>query len=181
MQTTKLYVEYIVIGMESLVWIVLLVLMCLGKSSLVFFDYCIQNLLTSIFMIGACYVLGLLTDRVADRLTDKKKRRIKNRYPIKASTSILVWEKVKQDTFAAFTLSRIRILRSTMVNSAVIGVAGMLVSFCVYCNGILGILSLVFFEIMALIAWQAHTSFLINYYRKTQNLERDMANEEEKI
>ena len=57
MQTTKLYVEYIVIGMESLVWIVLLVLMCLGKSSLVFFDYCIQNLLTSIFMIGACYVL----------------------------------------------------------------------------------------------------------------------------
>ena len=38
MQTTKLYVEYIVIGMESLVWIVLLVLMCLGKSSLVFFD-----------------------------------------------------------------------------------------------------------------------------------------------
>ena len=64
MQTTKLYVEYIVIGMESLVWIVLLVLMCLGKSSLVFFDYCIQNLLTSIFMIGACYVLGLLTDRV---------------------------------------------------------------------------------------------------------------------
>lgn len=93
MQTTKLYVEYIVIGMESLVWIVLLVLMCLGKSSLVFFDYCIQNLLTSIFMIGACYVLGLLTDRVADRLTDKKKRRIKNRYPIKASTSILVWKK----------------------------------------------------------------------------------------
>ena len=82
MQTTKLYVEYIVIGMESLVWIVLLVLMCLGKSSLVFFDYCIQNLLTSIFMIGACYVLGLLMDRVADRLTDKKKRRIKNRYPI---------------------------------------------------------------------------------------------------
>lgn len=181
MQTTKLYVEYIVIGMESLVWIVLLVLMCLGKSSLVFFDYCIQNLLTSIFMIGACYVLGLLTDRVADRLTDKKKRRIKNRYPIKASTSILVWEKVKQDTFAAFTLSRIRILRSTMVNFAVIGVAGMLVSFCVYCNGILGILSLFFFEIMALIAWQAHTSLLINYYRKTQNLERDMANEEEKI
>lgn len=173
MQTTKLYVEYIVIGMESLVWIVLLALLALGKSALVFFDYCIQNLLTSIFMIGACYVLGLLTD--------KKKRRIKNRYPIKASTSILVWEKVKQDTFAAFTLSRIRILRSTMVNSAIIGVTGMLVSFCVYCNGILGILSLVFFEIMALIAWQAHTSLLINYYRKTQNLERDMANEEEKI
>lgn len=126
-----------------------------------------------------------MTDRVADKLTDKKKRRIKNRYPIKANTSILVWEKVKQDTFAAFTLSRtlsrIRILRSTMVNSALIGAAGMLVSFCVYYNGILGILLLVFFEIMALIAWQAHTSLLINYYGKTQNLERNMANEEEKI
>ena len=180
MQTTKLYVEYIVIVMEALVWIVLFILLLLGKTSLAFFDYCIRNLLTSIFMIGACYVLGLLMDRVADEMTEGKKKRIKSRYPTKASTSILVWEKVKQDAFAVFTLSRIRILRSTMLNSAIIGVTGMLVSFCVYDNGILGILALVFFEIMALIAWQAHTSLLINYYRKTQNLERDMEDEEEK-
>lgn len=180
MQTTKLYVEYIVIGMEVLIWIVLFILMLLGKTSLAFFDYCIRNFLTSIFMIGACYVLGLLMDRVADGMTEGKKKRIKSRYPTKASTSIFVWKKVKQDAFAVFTLSRIRILRSTMLNSAIIGVAGMLVSFCVYDNGILGILALVFFEIMALIAWQAHTSLLINYYRKTRNLERDIEDEEEK-
>lgn len=178
MQTTKLYVEYSVIGMEALVWIVLLVLLIIGKSAVTFLDYCIQIFLTSLFMIGACYVLGLLIDRVADTFTDGKKKRIKRHYPIKASTSITVWQKVKQDTFAEFTLSRIRILRSTMLNFALTGVGAMLVAVYRYHNGRLGLWSMFFFEIMAMVAWQAHTSLLVNYYQKTQKLERDMACEE---
>lgn len=178
MQTTKLYVEYIVIGMEALVWIVLLVLLIIGKTAVVFLDYCIKNLLTSLFMIGACYVLGLLVDRIADTLTDGKKKQIKSHYPIEASTSITVWQKVKQDTFAEFTLSRIRILRSTILNFVLTGVIAMLVAAYRYHNGRLGVWAMIFFEIMAMVAWQAHTSLLVNYYQKTQKLERDMACEE---
>lgn len=174
MQTTKLYVEYIVIGMEAIVWIVLLVLLIIGKSAVTFLDYCIQNFLTSLFMIGACYVLGLLMDRIADTLTDGKKKRIKSHYPIKASTSITVWQKVKQDTFAEFTLSRIRILRSTVLNFALTGGIAMLVAAYRYHNGRLGLWSMIFFGAMAMVARQAHTSLLINYYQKTQKLERDM-------
>lgn len=139
MQTTKLYVEYIVIGMEALVWIVLLVLLIIGKSAVVLLDYCIKNLLTSLFMIGACYVLGLLVDRIADTLTDGKKKQIKSHYPIEASTSITVWPVYR------------------------------------YHNGKLGLWAMIFFEIIAMVAWQAHTSLLITYYQKTQKLERDMA------
>lgn len=173
MQTTKLYVEYIIIGMETLMWIMLLVLLLLGKSVLCFFDYCIRNFLTSIFMIGVCYILGLLTDRVADELTDEKKNSIKRRFPIESSTSILVWEKVKQDTFAAFTLSRIRILRSTALNSLLIGIVGMLVCTFTYHRLMMGMTSIIFFESIAFIAWRSHTNLLINYYKKTQSLELD--------
>ena len=179
MQTTKLYVEYIVIGMETLIWIVLLVLLIIGKSAFAFFDYCIQNLLTSLFMIGACYVLGLLTDRVADTLTDGKKKRIKSHYPIDASTSITVWQKIKQDTFAEFTLSRIRILRSTMLNFVLTGVIGGLVAVYRYRNGVIGLWTIVFCGVIVQVARQAHTSLLINYYQKTQKLELDMARGED--
>lgn len=101
MQTTKLYVEYIIIGMETLIWLGLLILLILGTPVMAIFDYCIQNLLTSIFMLGACYVLGLLVDRVADQLTKKTKEKIKGDYPIEANTSITVWDKIKQGSFAA--------------------------------------------------------------------------------
>lgn len=178
MQTTKLYVEYIIIGMETLVWIILLVLLVLGEATLKFWDYCVQNLLTSVFMIGLCYILGLLTDRVADKLTDEKKKRIKMAFPLEASTSILVWEKIKQDTFAAFTLSRIRILRSTMLNSFLIGIVGMLVASFVYYDMKIGLLSIAFFEGVSIIACQAHKDLLVNYYKKTQNLEYEMKGKE---
>ena len=51
----------------------------------------------------------------------------------------------------------------------------MLVAAYRYHNGRLGLWAMIFFEIMAMIAWQAHTSLLVNYYQKTQKLERDMA------
>lgn len=181
MQTTKLYVEFIIIGMETLVWIMLLILLILGKSVLWFFDYCIQNFLTSIFMIGTCYILGLLTDRVADELADKKKNEIKREFPIEASTSLLVWEKVKQDTFAAFTLSRIRILRSTALNFSLMGIVGMLVCFFTYHRLMIGGLSLIFFESIAFISWRSHTNLLVNYYRKTKNLEFDTKNQKKAV
>lgn len=176
MQTTKLYVEYIVIGMETLIWIALVILLILDQPAIVIFDYCIQNLLTSIFVLGACYVLGLLVDRVADQLTQETKEKIKEQYPIEANTSITIWDKVKQGTFAAVTLSRIRILRSTMLNFAITGLAGMLAAIVVYHNGFLGILTLFGFEVMALIARWAHKSLLVSYYIKTQQIEADLDN-----
>lgn len=176
MQTTKLYVEYIIIGMETLIWLALLILLILGTPAIAIFDYCIQNLLTSIFMLGACYVLGLLVDRVADQLTKKTKEKIKGAYPIEANTSITVWDKVKQGSFAAVSLSRIRILRSTMLNFAITGFVGMLVAIVVYHNGLLCIITLFGFEIMALIAGWAHKSLLESYYSKTQQIEADINN-----
>lgn len=177
MQTTKLYVEYIIIGMETLIWLGLLILLILGTPAIAIFDYCIQNLLTSIFILGACYVLGLLVDRVADQLTKKTKEKIKGDYLIEANTSITVWDKVKQGSFAAVSLSRIRILRSTMLNFAITGFVGMLVAIVVYHNGLLCIITLFGFEIMALIARWAHKSLLESYYSKTQQIEADINNE----
>ena len=117
METTKLYVEYIVAGMETLAIIFLVIFIIIGDAFLPIIKYCIKNIVPSIIMLGWCYILGLIVDRIADIIYDKRKMHIKEKYPIEAETSIIVWEHFKQDAFATFTLSRIRLMRSTALNS----------------------------------------------------------------
>ena len=117
METTKLYVEYIVVGMETLAIIFLVIFIIIGNAFLPIIKYCIKNIVPSIIMLGWCYILGLIVDRIADIIYDKRKMHIKEKYPIEAETSIIVWEHFKQDAFATFTLSRIRLMRSTALNS----------------------------------------------------------------
>ena len=107
METTKLYVEYIVVGMETLAIIFLVIFIIIGNAFLPIIKYCIKNIVPSIIMLGWCYILGLIVDRIADIIYDKRKMHIKEKYPIVAETSIIVWEHFKQDAFATFTLSRI--------------------------------------------------------------------------
>lgn len=105
METTKLYVEYIVVGMETLAIIFLVIFIIIGDAFLPIIKYCIKNIVPSIIMLGWCYILGLIVDRIADIIYDKRKMHIKEKYPIEAETSIIVWEHFKQDAFATFKLT----------------------------------------------------------------------------
>lgn len=77
METTALYVEYIVIGMETLSWIIMTVFIIIGNSFIKILKYCISNILPSIIAIILCYVLGLVTDRIADKLFEKEEKILK--------------------------------------------------------------------------------------------------------
>ena len=103
--------------METLAIIFLVIFIIIGDAFLPIIKYCIKNIVPSIIMLGWCYILGLIVDRIADIIYDKRKMHIKEKYPIEAETSIIVWEHFKQDAFATFTLSRIRLMRSTALNS----------------------------------------------------------------
>lgn len=116
METTKLYVEYIVVGMETLAIIFLVIFIIIGNAFLPIIKYCIKNIVPSIIMLGWCYILGLIVDRIADIIYDKRKMHIKEKYPIVAETSIIVWEHFKQDAFATFTLSRIENIQIELVH-----------------------------------------------------------------
>ena len=86
METTKLYVEYIVVGMETLAIIFLVIFIIIGDAFLPIIKYCIKNIVPSIIMLGWCYILGLIVDRIADIIYDKRKMHIKEKYPIEAET-----------------------------------------------------------------------------------------------
>lgn len=93
------------LGMETLAIIFLVIFIIIGNAFLPIIKYCIKNIVPSIIMLGWCYILGLIVDRIADIIYDKRKMHIKEKYPIVAETSIIVWEHFKQDAFATFTLA----------------------------------------------------------------------------
>lgn len=179
METTSLYVEYIVIGMETLSWIIMSLFIIIGDSFERIVAYCVSNILPSIVTIIVCYILGLVTDRIADRIFEKRRKKIKDDYDFEVQTSIAIWEDYNNSAYANFTLSRIRILRSTTINSMVIGIMGTFLAYRYF-----GI-KLALFTLMLFIGifWGANSShicLLDNYYRKTSALENESKNKQYK-
>ena len=166
LSTTKLYVEYIIIGMETLGWILLILISILKNEMLNFLDYCIRNITSTIIIVGICYILGLITDRVSDSLLDSRKKRIKAKYKIQSKASIRVGEHINQNNFAAFTLSRIRLLRSTIINAVFLMIVSIWVTANIYKNCKLAIFCGILFLIIAVSANSAHINLLENYYKK---------------
>lgn len=178
METTALYVEYIVIGMETLSWIIMTVFIIIGNSFIKILKYCISNILPSIIAIILCYVLGLVTDRIADKLFEKRRKNIKNNFEFQAQTSIAIWEDYSNSSYANFTLSRIRILRSTTINSLFIGALSSFLSYKYY--GIkLSLFALLICICMFFGSNSAHKNLLNSYYRKTNALENETKNKNE--
>lgn len=171
MKTTELYVEYVIIGMETLCWMILLFVIVVGNPMFEFLKYCVSNIFPSIVLIGVCYILGLVMDRVSDRFFEKRKLNIKNAYAVQAETSLLIWKEYGHDTYATFTLSRIRVLRSTILNSVFIALFGSYCTYKYYHVELLNILILCIFITIAFASNSAHKMLLENYYKKTLALE----------
>lgn len=180
METTALYVEYIVIGMETLVWILMSVFIIVGNSFKQVINYCISNMLPSIMMVIICYILGLVTDRICDQIFEKRKEKIKNDFELKSQTSIVIWEEYSNSTYANFTLSRIRILRSTIFNSMMTCILGTYLAF-LYIGLNLSYFIFIIFICIFLGSNHAHKKLLENYYQKTLALENEKISKNKKI
>lgn len=172
METTALYVEYIVIGMETLSWIVMSFFILVGDSFKQIIKYCISNILPSIIIVIVCYILGLVTDRIADKIFENRRKNIKDNFEFQAQTSIAIWEDFTNSSYANFTLSRIRILRSTTINIIIIGILGLFLAYKHF-----GIKLSLFILILSICIFfssnSAHKNLLNNYYRKTSALENE--------
>ena len=177
METTKLYVEYIIVGMETLAVIMLILFIAIGDDFLQDIIYITENIVPSIIMTGVCYILGLIVDRMADIFFEKRKNLIKEKYRTAAQTSIIVWEHYKQDTFATFTLSRIRLMRSTVLNSMLLVVFGPIAAWKYYESAKSAILFAVGFALVLIGSNKAHKNLLETYYKKTLKLEKSYLDE----
>ncbi len=125
LSTTELFVEHIISGILSLVWIIAFMLCFTGVDPLMFAtirDYWPVWLLVS---TAVAYPIGIFVDTVADLMLEGLDRHTKLKHQLPADFSFLM--KITNDTpeniVSYFTYNRFktRVARSSFVNFALIG------------------------------------------------------------
>ena len=174
METTSLYVELIIIGLETSMW--------LASSFLWVTDICnayivakmLDKLPASILLLGLMYVIGIIIDRFADMIFKKKENIIRKESGLKSKSSIVIWTKSKQEEYFKFTRSKVRILRASIINIPLFTVSAIL---CIikYMDATKNYQLILFAVICGIFfSWFSYKGYkeaLTNYYNKAKILE----------
>ena len=103
MGTTALYVELVIIGLETAMWIAAFSIYLTDVQYISLIGKLLGILPASVLLLGILYILGLITDRVADYLFDKEENKIRLNSGLHAKSSILIWKKSSQEEYFKFT------------------------------------------------------------------------------
>ena len=166
MSISILFIELIIIGFQTLIWILLLLFIQLEKHEIV---SVIDRLSTeSIFIIVICcgYFLGIIIDRLADLFFSKWNQRLKDKIIPNPSINIgtmryiVVKDNPHLNSFLDYTRSRMRISRATAINIPIIAICsvifGVMKEYFSFCSGLSFSIIIIGFSIfiLAIYTWK---------------------------
>ena len=131
MDTTSLFVEIIIAGIQGLAWIVLMVLCLVGSDSLS--NLKIQGLNDwvlpfSFIFLTLAYTLGIFIDRIADSVFFLWDKKIQKTFSINEKHSVAFARFSIQNEFVQKQLdyirTRLRIARASAINFSLIAIFG---------------------------------------------------------
>ncbi len=130
LSTTELFVEHIISGILSLVWIIAIMLCFTGiDTSILPVIHDFWGLF-AVVTTAIAYPVGIFVDTFADKLLAGWNQKIKRQYDPKNEINLLTLIRNMKDTNITnyFTYNRFktRIARSSFINFAMIGIAGAL-------------------------------------------------------
>jgi hypothetical protein len=126
MNTTMLFAEIIVIGLQSFVWILFLVLSVFGTNWITIISVALKDwqAFIAIIFVPIIYTLGIIIDRLSDILTDPWNERIKKQiignteYPSTVMRFALGQNNPTLNMQLEYTRTRMRIMRASAINFA---------------------------------------------------------------
>lgn len=172
METTQLYVELIIIGIEGFIWMCTFLVDIIGYEAKGFLAYILGNFSASLFLVGILYVIGILVDRFADIIFRKKESSIRNTSGLHAKSSFLLWKKYGVVRYAEYSRMRVKILRASVLNLPMISI-----SFMMYAIKYLEKFYMIVIYILILgtlftyVSWKSYNLSLIEYFNRTRELE----------
>ena len=172
METTQLYIELVIIGLEAFGWISFFVIDIIGNKVVSIFNNILNNFSTSVLLIGVLYVIGILIDRLADMIFQKKEDSIRKNSGLKAKSSILIWKKYGAEKYADYVRSKIRILRASILNIPLITISS--IWYVIKCFDKLYMIMtyiLILGILFTYTAWKSYNLSIKRYYDKAYALE----------
>jgi hypothetical protein len=129
MSTTHVFAELLIIGIETMAWITLLIFSLFGYHWIDFSLF--ENLVIAIPLAAAAYVLGIIMDRLSDVLLSGPDHttRVQAMGPRAAESfgqlrSYVLAKSPHLATDLDYLRSRLRIMRSSVINFGILGVTG---------------------------------------------------------
>lgn len=174
MKTTQMYIELVVIGLETSIWICIMFINLLGSQISRNILYILDNWTTSILVFGVLYIVGVLSDRLSDLVFQCIEQTVRRQSGLEAKTSIIIWEKYNQEKFSDYTRSRIRILRASIINIPLITLGSIWYLFQIngqYHEAVLFILFLG--GIATYISQKSYIKLVKGFYQKAHILEME--------
>ena len=181
MNTTTVFAELLVGGLQTLTWMTLVALTVFGPTDLT--PLAETPLLSAFVVIATCYGLGVVFDRIWDLILDKSginpwfKRMAKSRAAAKPVGSENVFDALRRNIFGRdpttaadfvnYNRSRMRVARSGVFNFGLITIAG-LVFVAVHFGGMATRLSLflaITGTLLTVANGLAYYHLRISYYR----------------
>jgi len=180
METTSLYVELVIIGLETTLWITSYSIWLTDIKYLSVLTNAVEKLPASVFLLGIMYVLGLIVDRVADLSFKKVENRIRNSSGLEVKSSILIWKRNDQENYFKYTRSKIRILRASSINIPIFTVSVLLNIFKYYNNIFLLLYVAVIGGGLTYFSFKGFKQATRNYYNKARILELELQKKDNK-
>jgi len=168
MQTTSIYIELVIIGAEALTWIFTIFALIDARVISV-----LKNGLSSIpiavILLGLCYVVGMVFDRIADWIFKKFEQKIRAKQEIpKNVIGHLLFVKTNDEQYFNYITSRKRIVRGTALNVLPISIAlalYLLIHHLSTAVAVAIILCGVIFFILCLITYH---QIIVSYYKRVK-------------
>ena len=174
MSTTQLSVEYIIIGFETFIWIILSAFCITDIKFIQLVNKIISFVPVSISLIGVFYIIGIIVDRFSDHIFDPLNNRIKEKYKIQSKSIFNIYRKNGHVDFFKYSRSRIRIFRASVINIPLMTISLVLLIVKYYLPKGFYLLILVltlgiFFSVCSIIFLE---KILESFFRKAKELEK---------
>jgi len=114
---TSLYVELVVIGLQTSIWIVLTIANIAGADVLTSSFSALASVPLFTLLLGLFYIVGMVFDRFADLIFQSTEDKIRDASGFAGKTTSAVWAKNQLNEFFRYQRTRIRIVRATIVNT----------------------------------------------------------------
>lgn len=179
METTALYAELIIIGLETSIWLGAIAAILTDLKICGVLKYFLEKTPAAIFLLGILYVIGLTMDRIADILFLRLEKKIRKSTGLMSSSSILIWTRAGQENYFTYTRSRIRLLRASAINFSLITLSasffawsymGDTILFCIFVP-LIG-------SVFSAFSFWGYRKMVSSFYDKAKILEADLLKNE---
>lgn len=171
MTTTSLYVELVIIGMQTITWLAL-ALDCVQPGIIATCLDSKNTVVIAVLLLGTAYIVGIIFDRLANAVYQKVDDKIRVKSGLQAKSSLLLNETEKMQEHQSYTRSKYRILRSSSLNLPLIFISAVLNIFTNYTGKTyLAIAVLIIGGFFTLLSYWATICTIKDFYKKARIIE----------